>query len=210
MTGALEIRKFVVGELATNCYLVYDNDSRKGILIDPGEYAPAIRNYIRDNNIEVMYTLNTHGHYDHIRGNASFGFPILIHEFDEPCLSDSQKNRSAFFDEEVKPTKAARLVADGDIVKVGNLSLEIIHTPGHTQGSVSVKCGDVLFSGDTLFCEGVGRTDLGGGDHEALVRSIRDKLFVLPDHTRVLPGHGPETTIGHEKEVNGFTGSDIL
>jgi hydroxyacylglutathione hydrolase len=209
MTGALEIRKFVVGELATNCYLVYDNDSRKGILIDPGDYDPAISEHIRDNKIEVMYTLDTHGHSDHIRGNASFGFPVLIHELDEPCLSDSRKNRSAFSDQEVKPTKAARLLTDGDIVKVGDFSLEIIHTPGHTRGSISVKCGDILFSGDTLFCEGVGRTDLAEGDQDALVKSIRDKLFILPDHVRVLPGHGPETTIGHEKEVNGLPSSNI-
>ncbi|MGB2630606.1 MAG: MBL fold metallo-hydrolase [Candidatus Omnitrophota bacterium] len=183
------IKRFVVGPLGTNCYVVHGKDSREGLLIDPGACDPGIAAYIRDNKINVQYILNTHGHPDHVAGNLGFGFPILIHELDESYI---------------RPIKPAWFLRDGDVITLGGIKLEIIHTPGHTPGSVSVRSGDILFSGDTLFLEGVGRTDLPGGDHAALLKSVKEKLMVLPDSVRVFPGHGPETTIGHEKENNPF------
>ena len=201
---AYGVKKFVVGSLSTNCYLIYEKISRKALLIDPGAYVPEIAEDIKAGDLKDVHILNTHGHADHIRGNAAFGFPVMIHELDASCLRSSLKNLSFFADGAVSPVKAERLLKDGDIIRLGEVILEIIHTPGHTPGGISVKCQNILFSGDTLFFEGVGRTDLPGGDHEALVAAIKEKLFALPDLVRVFPGHGPETTIGHEKRNNPF------
>lgn len=200
----LGIEKFVVGFLATNCYLAYDKETRQGILIDPGEYDAGITDFANSNNIDIRFILNTHGHADHIKGNSKFAFPIMIHELDEPCLHDSAKNLSAAAGFDFKSTRAEKLLTDGDVVELGSLEFKIIHTPGHSPGGISIKCGDVLFSGDTLFFEGIGRTDLPGGDYDAIVSSIKDKLFTLDDNVKVFPGHGPETTIGHEKKCNPF------
>ncbi|MFQ5952329.1 MAG: MBL fold metallo-hydrolase [Candidatus Omnitrophota bacterium] len=178
------VRGFVIGPLGTNCYVVHDKRSLKGVLIDPGVYDQAISDYIRDRSINIIYTLNTHGHADHIFGNAAFGYPVLMHSLDKS---------------DVDP---ARLLEDGDIVEVGDIKLEIIHTPGHTPGSVSIKLDYLLFSGDALFFEGVGRTDIPGGDHDTLMRSIKEKLMVLPGSVVVFPGHGPQTTIEHERRSN--------
>ncbi len=201
---AYGVKKFVVGSLSTNCYLIYEKISRKALLIDPGEYVPDIAEYIKAEDLKDVHILNTHGHADHIRGNVAFGFPVMIHELDASCLHSSLKNLSFFSDSAVSPVKAERLLKDGDIIRLGEVILEIIHTPGHTPGGISVKCQNILFSGDTLFFEGVGRTDLPGGDQKALVAAIKEKLFALPDFVRVFPGHGPETTIGHEKRNNPF------
>jgi len=201
---AIDLKKFVMGPLCTNCYLVWEKNTLKGMIIDPGGYDREIVEFIKDNGINVEYILNTHGHADHIGGNAAFGFPVMIHELDKECLRNPAKNLSFLAGGNVKPTRAERLLADGDMVDLGGLELEIIHTPGHTPGSVSVRCGDVIFTGDALFFEGIGRTDIPGGDHETLLRSIREKLMVLPESVKVFPGHGQETTIGHEKRNNPF------
>ena len=198
------IERFVVGPLQTNCYLVYEDTSGKGVLIDPGEYDERIAGYIKVKNIDIEYTINTHGHADHIAGDAAFGFPVLIHKADESCLFDPSKNLSNLMEGKLEPIKIERILSDGDIVKFGQTELEIIHTPGHTPGCISIKYDSILFSGDTLFYEGVGRTDLPGGSYEALEASIKNKLMCLPDEVRVFPGHGPETTIGHERKYNAF------
>jgi hydroxyacylglutathione hydrolase len=128
----------------------------------------------------------------------------LIHELDESCLRGAGSNLAGWMHAEVEPVSAKRLLKDGDVVEAGSIKLEIIHTPGHTPGGITVKTGSLLFTGDTLFHEGIGRTDIPGGDHELLLKSIKEKLMTLPDSMRVLPGHGPETTIGHERENNPF------
>lgn len=199
----LKIKRFVVGPIETNCYVVSEPVSGEGMLIDPGDYDPGIEEYAKAENIKILYTLNTHGHADHIKGNAVFAFPVLIHEFDEPCLKDPGKNLSLLTLERIEPVRAERLLKDGDEIFLGDAVFTVIHTPGHTVGGISVLCEDVLFSGDTLFFEGVGRTDLPGGDHKTLIESM-DRLMTLPDSVRVFPGHGQETTIGHERRNNPF------
>jgi glyoxylase-like metal-dependent hydrolase (beta-lactamase superfamily II) len=183
---------------------VWEPVSREAALIDPGDYDPHITSVVKKERLNVLCTVNTHGHVDHIMGDSDFGYPVFIHVLDEPCLRDGMKSLAFFEGANVKPVRAARLLEDGDKIPLGNVVMDVMHTPGHTPGGISLRCGDMLFSGDTLFLEGVGRTDLPGGSTEALVKSIREKLFVLSDDVRVFPGHGPETTIGFEKRYNPF------
>ena len=202
--GNIEAKRFVVGSLDTNCFVVYELEEKKGILIDPGAFLPEIKDFIDKEKIEILYTVNTHGHTDHIGANAKFAFPVLIHELDEKCLTDSMANLSYLNGVEIPPVSAVRLLHDKDKIKLNNIEFEVIHTPGHSPGSISIKYNDLIFSGDTLFFEGVGRTDLPGGDYGQIVSSIREKLFRYPDHYKVFPGHGEDTTIGYEKEHNPF------
>ncbi|MDP8257978.1 MAG: MBL fold metallo-hydrolase [Candidatus Aadella gelida] len=197
-------KKFVLGPIETNCYIIYDPHTKKGVLVDPSENSPVISEYIKHEKIDILWTINTHGHADHILGDEYFGYPVMIHVLDNPFLSDPGLNLSAVHDTPVGNISAERLLHDGDKVRLGDLVLEILHTPGHTPGGISIKCGGLLFSGDTLFYEGVGRTDLPGGDQHTLEASIKEKLMVLDDNIKVFPGHGPETTIGHERKYNTF------
>lgn len=178
----MEIERFVVGALETNCYLVYNKAEKVGFLIDPGSSDGRIKDAIEKNGLRIKNTINTHGHFDHTSGNKAFGYPVLIHEDDGGSLKD------------------------GDIIKEDNIVFEVIHTPGHTPGSISLKLGNKIFTGDTLFQESVGRTDLPGGSEKDLLNSIRKRLMVFEDDTDILPGHGPISTIGHERKNNPFLG----
>lgn len=198
----LVIKKFVVGSLGTNCYVLYDRQTKQGILIDPGFYDPDITQFLQENEVTLKAIVDTHGHLDHILGNSAFGVQVLIHEADGFCLEDPARNLSRMMSQEIPKVSDIKFINDGDTVSFGGITMDVIHTPGHTPGSISLKYDDVLFSGDTLFFEGIGRTDLPGGDHNAIIESIKNKLFILPDNFRVFPGHGPETTIGHEKKNN--------
>ncbi len=151
----------------------------------------------------------THAHFDHILGATAFAqhfsVPIAIGKNDEPALSDPQFNGAAQFGiQGVPPIKADEMLSEGDEIAVGSLMLRVIETPGHTKGGVSYYTSGYLFCGDTLFQESLGRTDLPGGSYEQIVASIKDKLYALPDETKVYPGHGPTTTIGYEKQNNFY------
>jgi hydroxyacylglutathione hydrolase len=200
----INIKKFIVGPIETNCYIVYDDKTKVGFLIDPGFFDKNIQSFIDDNGIHIKNIINTHGHADHISGNSKFGYPILIHKDDESFLKNPIKNLSLFTGGVSLSPKAERLLSDGDIIEEGDIRIEVLHTPGHTPGGICLKMGNVLFSGDTLFMEGVGRTDFMYGDQKKILTSIKEKLLTLNDDIKVLPGHGDETTIGHERKNNPF------
>jgi glyoxylase-like metal-dependent hydrolase (beta-lactamase superfamily II) len=189
----VEIKTFVVGALETNCYLVYEAELKSGFLIDPGTFDKRIKATIEKNGIRVKNTINTHGHADHTMGNGKFGYPVLIHELDSEFLANPMKN-------------LAGLLKDKDRIEEDGMAFEVIHTPGHTPGSISLKLGNRIFSGDTLFREGVGRTDFPYGSENDLLSSVKGRLMIFGDDVEVLPGHGPKTTIGYERKNNPFLG----
>ena len=198
------IKCFVAGPLETNCYLVWDPSTNDACLVDAGGDAEKIKNFLEDNGLRLNFIINTHGHGDHIVANSDFKVPVYIHEMDMDFLLNPRKNLSgAFLFPFVSPA-ASRILKDGDKIKLGMLTFEVIHTPGHTPGSISLALDDVVFTGDTLFAGGVGRTDFEYGSEDALIKSIQEKLMPLADDIVVLPGHGPESTIGEERDNNPF------
>ncbi len=191
------VKRFVVGMLYTNCYIVGCPEEKEAIVIDPGfdrdEEANEVMKEISNQKLDVKYIINTHGHPDHISGNKfmkkATGSPILIHEYDSFMLVDPPADKT---------------LQDGDIIKIGKVLLKVLHTPGHTRGSICILGEREVFTGDTLFAGSIGRTDLPGGSYEEIIRSLKDRLAVLPDHMKVYPGHGPPSTIGKEREINPF------
>lgn len=195
---------------ASNCYIIACPETREAAIIDPGAPDPWIRRVLAEQGLKLSAVWLTHGHVDHIGGvewvKSFSGAPVAIHPDDEPMLGDPRLNGSALFLSEPISTSADRLINDGDVLPLGNLRFRVIHTPGHSPGGVCfyLESGGHLIAGDTLFAGSIGRTDLPGGSHSALIRAIREKLLPLPAETVVYPGHGPTTTIGDEKEYNPF------
>ncbi len=202
----MEYRSFVTGEIMTNCYLLW-SDKEAGV-IDPGGPVFEAVDFMKKNGLALKWIVNTHGHADHIAGNRmlrrEFEALISIHERDREMLLSPFANFSAFMGGEVTSPDADRLINEGDILKLGSEELRVIDTPGHSPGGISLYTPGLLFAGDSLFFESIGRTDLPGGDHEQLLKSIREKLMTLPPKTIVLPGHGETTTIEHESKWNPF------
>ncbi len=204
----MKIKKFTLGMYQENCYVVSCSDTKSAFVVDPGVYNPNMVNYIEENHLNIESIILTHAHGDHICGlmetAKKFNAPIYIHKSEASVLNDGKKN----FSEEICGCKieieADRLLKDGKIIQIGKMEVKIIHTPGHTPGGICIHVGDVLISGDTLFEESIGRTDFKYSSTDALVNAIKEKLYLLPDHTRVYPGHGMDTTIGHEKKRNPF------
>lgn len=198
----------VVGIFQTNCYLVGCPETKEAMVLDPGGEVPPILERARALGLTIRSVVNTHGHYDHVVGNAELvrrtGAELLIHEQDAPRLYTPEYDFSLLLGLRRERSEPTRLLRAGDTVGVGTLSFRVLHTPGHTPGSICLLGHGALFSGDTLFHLGVGRTDLPGGDMEALMRSLEEVLFPLDDDLTVYPGHGPETTLGYEKEHNPF------
>ena len=201
----------VVGDLATNCYVVGDPDTKKGIVIDPGGHAQRILDTVKRQGLEIVTIVDTHGHFDHVLANEvvkeATGAPIAIHPADAPMLTDPRKGFGVFamfFGGLRGGPPADVLLNDGDEVRFGNQVLKVVHTPGHSQGSISLVGEGVVFSGDALFQGSIGRTDFPGGDYDQLIASIRTRILTLPDDTVVYSGHGPATTVGDEKRYNPF------
>jgi len=198
------IKSLVVGMMEVNCYIAGDEDTKEVFIIDPGGDYKEIKKVIDGDALKPMAVINTHGHGDHIGSDGQFGLPIWIHRLDADFLQDPAKNLSGAFGFLLKTKPASRLLEDGDVLNIGRYSFEVIHTPGHTPGSMCLKGKDVIFTGDTLFCEGVGRTDFEYASQEDITRSIKEKLFTLDDNYIVYPGHGPSSTIGNERTNNPF------
>lgn len=200
--------QFQLGNLGTNCYLVYCEQTLEAAVIDPGGNPEEVLSLISQEGLTLRYIINTHGHADHIAGNDKLRqatrAQIVIHANDAAMLTNAQHNLSMYIGGKIEFEPADWIVKDGDIIRFGNLELEVRHTPGHTPGGISLLIGDLLFSGDTLFYESIGRTDFPGGSYSILINSIQEKLMTLPDNTRVLPGHGPATSIGWERKMNPF------
>jgi len=190
--------------MGANCYIVGDRKDKSALLIDPGGEPARIKDALKESELNLKFIINTHGHGDHILGNSYFDVPVYIHRLDKDFLTDPGKNLSGMFGLFLKTSKAARLLEDGEKVLLDNLEFDIIHTPGHTPGGISIKLDGVVFTGDTLFAGGIGRTDLPEGNEGLLFKSIKERLFALDDDTIIYPGHGPESTIGEEKRTNPF------
>jgi glyoxylase-like metal-dependent hydrolase (beta-lactamase superfamily II) len=192
----MKIHCLVVGEMDTNCYVV---ESQKGqaFVIDPGDDAPVIRRFLSAHKIGIRFVVNTHGHIDHIKANAGLQVPVYLHEKEAGMVSDVKKNPMSVFFGAFAPVEPGRRLREGDIVSLDELAFEVIHAPGHTPGGLCLYGHGVLFSGDTLFRDGIGRTDFPGADPDLMEDSLR-KLSKLDEKTVVYPGHGPGTTIGRE------------
>ena len=207
--GNIKIGRMMLGVCQTNCYFVYREGSSKVIFIDPADYGDQIFKAMKDNGFEVAAILLTHGHFDHIWGCSRLrqltSAPVYAYEGEEDVLLSSDLNVSAGAGRSCT-VKANTLLKDGEEVTIEDITFKLIATPGHTQGSCCYyfEEANMLISGDTLFEESVGRTDLPTGSMSTLVRSVKDKLFELPDDVVVYPGHGDSTTIGHEKKYNPF------
>ena len=198
------LKSLVVGPMAVNCYCLADPDTKDACLIDPGAEPARIKNLLVREKFNLKFILNTHGHGDHIAANGYFDAPIYIHQLDEDFLTDSNKNLSSMVGFPFISPRASKFLEDGETVNLGNIRLEIIHTPGHTPGSISIKYDNILFTGDCLFNGGIGRTDFAYGDERELLKSIRERLLIFDDDTIIYPGHGEPSTIGREKMSNPF------
>ncbi len=203
------VRGIVVGVFAENCWVIGSRRSREGIVIDPGDQAEDILALARDMGLTIKLIANSHAHLDHILGvrgvQEATGAKFLLHPQDLEIARGATQAAAALLGRPIEPPPDPDiLLADGDEVEVDGLKLKVIHTPGHTGGSISFYTEGMLFSGDTLFRGSIGRTDLPGGNYEQEMASIVDRLLALPDDTVVLPGHMEETRIGHERQTNPF------
>jgi len=204
----MKYENVIVGSLETNCYIIYCEETLECAVMDPGAEPEKIFRVIDEKNLQPVILINTHGHVDHVGANRDvkdkYDIPLLIHSADAPMLKSILQSGLSFFLGAKASPPPDRFLEEGDEVKIGTNSLKTIHTPGHSPGSLCFVQDGLLFSGDTLFFGGVGRTDLPGGSWEKMMDSIRNKVLTLSDETIVFPGHGQHTTVGQERNMNPF------
>ena len=200
----------VVTEFMTNCFIVGDEATKEAIVIDPGGEADRIVKEIKNLGVEIKAVINTHAHVDHIGAlkeiKAKFNAEIMLHKLELPILQTASRMGRLFGVSIEQPPEPDRFLADGDQVSCGDITFTVIETPGHSPGGISLVTSDgrYCFVGDTLFAGSIGRTDLPGGDYHTLIQSIKTRLIPLGDDVKVLPGHGPATTMGNERRYNPF------
>ena len=208
---SMETKRFEVGALSTNCYVTFCQKSKEGAIIDPGFEGPAetdlIFSYIEKKELKPKLIIDTHGHPDHVCGNEivkkKFSVPIAIHEADAFMLGETGKKVADFFGFNHTSPSADILLYDGNVLKIGEIALRVIHTPGHSTGSIVLAGEEEIFSGDTLFEGSIGRTDFPWSSEADMMISLK-KLSCFPDNFVVYPGHGLVTTMGQEKRLNPF------
>ena len=206
----MKIKKYVVGMIGTNCYLVINEETKESVMVDPGAYPAKVKNAVKEQGLKLKAVLLTHAHFDHIMGLSDVmedvKVPVYVEEADLPMMTDGESNLSSTYVRGGYRFEEAVPVSDGQQLEIAGFQFRVIHTPGHTPGGCCycMEQEGVLFSGDTLFQTSVGRSDFPGGSASALVRSVKEKLLVLPEETHVYPGHMEETTIGYEKLHNPF------
>jgi glyoxylase-like metal-dependent hydrolase (beta-lactamase superfamily II) len=204
------VRSMPVGPLQANCYIGGCEKTRQAVVIDPGGDVDRILSALEKNELTLAAIINTHGHFDHVGGNkalkAATRADLMAHKADVPMLEQLSRTAAAWGLQAEDSPSPDRLLEDGDTISVGTLEFGVIHTPGHSPGGICLyeKNAGALFVGDTLFAGSIGRTDLPGGDYDTLIASIQNKLFCLPDDTKVYNGHMEPTTIGREKRFNPF------
>lgn len=206
----MRIKKFVQGPIGTNCYVVQNEETKECFVVDLALWQPSFLTFFQEEGLQAKAVLLTHGHFDHMMGVEKFiekvPVPVYVMEEEKPLLCDARLNASSSMYGEGFVFSEAQGLRDGQTLSVAGFQVQVIHTPGHTVGGCCYYLPQegVLFSGDTLFQASVGRTDLPTGSGSQIVRSVREKLFVLPEDTMVYPGHMEETTIGSEKKYNPF------
>ena len=205
----MKVEKFVTGIISTNCYLAINEETKQTVVIDPAACPSYLMSHIKSEGLKVQAILLTHGHFDHIMGIdgflSEFDVPVYVHEDDADAMEEPVLNQSSTYTSGYTFGKA-RYLRDRQTLELAGYTFQVIHTPGHTKGGCCyyVASEDVLFSGDTLFQNSVGRTDFVNSSTSDLMHSVREKLFLLPDDTIVYPGHMGETKIGYEKKHNPY------
>lgn len=205
----IQHQRLTVGPLQTNCYVIWDSDTRSAAVIDPGGDADIIRGCIDYNNLTLELILLTHGHPDHcfVAGDMAndFGVEVAMHEADIVQIEQGMALAEMFYDVSgFVPFKPAKMLDNGDILTLAESQVQVMHTPGHSPGGLCFKTSVGVFCGDTIFAGSIGRTDFPGGSHHQLLMSIQTKLLSLTDSTPLYPGHGPHTTVGRERATNPF------
>ena len=199
-----------VGPLAVNCFVLGCEESREGVVVDAGGDAARIIAMVERNGLNIGQIINTHGHFDHVGANRPlverFGARLLIHAADAPLLEHAADVARSYGVQVENPPPPDTFLTEGMEIAFGRCRMQVLHTPGHTPGGccLYLEAEKKIITGDTLFADSIGRSDFPGGSHEQLLQSIRTKLFTLPDDVTAYPGHGPETTIGHEKRHNPY------
>ena len=194
-----------VGSMEANCYILAQKEDSRAMIIDPGAQARKIRKVLDRYKLKPALVINTHGHYDHIAADNEFNVPVYAHKLDAPLLKDAMLNMSGLFALSYTVKSEIKFLEDSQIIELDGMQLKVLHTPGHTAGGITLllqqPVNRIAFTGDTLFCRGIGRSDLAGGNETTLIKSIKEKLFILPDDTKIYPGHGTSSTIGEEKQA---------